>query len=242
MTGPIQVFQRVEQKYLLDPEQRDALERILAPQLIPDRYGLQTVASVYYDTPDCSLVRASLHNPVYKEKLRMRSYGRAERDGMVFVELKKKFRGVVYKRRETMRLREAETFLQTGCCPRPLSQIMKEIGYFRAFHGVVPMAFIACERQAFFDPEGSGLRLTFDTGIRCRDEGLSLDGSPDGEEILPEVRVLMEAKARGAMPLWLAAALSDLRIFPVSFSKYGRYYREILSRRMSADRRRFHVA
>lgn len=242
MTKPISVFQRTEKKYLLDPSQRRALERALREHMEPDQYGLQTVANVYYDTPDCRLIRESLEKPVYKEKLRLRSYGRAERDGDVFVELKKKFRGVVYKRRESMRLKDAEIFLRTGVALHPLSQVQKEIDWFRAFHGAVPRAFVAYEREAYFDPLGSGLRLTFDTEIRCRDSDLSLGAPLEGERILPDGRILMEVKARGGMPLWLAGALSSLAVGPVSFSKYGQYYQDVLSRNVTGKGGISHVA
>lgn len=242
MTRVINVFQRTEKKYLLGPEQRRALEQALRGHMEPDPYGLQTVANVYYDTPDCRLIRESLEKPVYKEKLRLRSYGRAERDSEVFVELKKKFKGVVYKRREVMRLKDAEIFLRTGVALHPLSQIQKEIDWFRAFHDAVPRAFIAYEREAYFDPLGSGLRLTFDTDIRCRDSMLSLSAPLEGEQILPDDRVLMEVKARGAIPNWLAGTLSSLAVYPASFSKYGRYYQEVLSRDMTEKGGIIHVA
>lgn len=129
MTGLQSIFQRTEKKYLLSPEQRRALELILGEHMEPDEYGLQTIANIYYDTPDCMLIRESLGKPIYKEKLRIRSYGRAENDSEVFVELKKKFKGVVYKRREVMCLKDAEIFLETGIALHPLSQIQKEIDW-----------------------------------------------------------------------------------------------------------------
>ena len=242
MTGLQSIFQRTEKKYLLSPEQRRALEKILKGHMEPDEYGLQTIANIYYDTPDCMLIRESLEKPIYKEKLRIRSYGRAESDSEVFVELKKKFKGVVYKRREVMSLKDAEIFLGTGIALHPLSQIQKEIDWFRNFHDVIPRAFVAYEREAYFDPCGSGLRLTFDTDIRCRDKDLRLSAPLEGKPILPDDQTLMEVKARGALPLWLAAALSGLSIYPVSFSKYGRYYQEVLSHEKTDKRRQVYVA
>ncbi len=241
MTKTNIVFQRTEKKYLLNPEQRRALEQALHGHMVQDDYGLQTIASIYYDTPDCLLIRRSLEKPLYKEKLRIRAYARPGQDSEVFVELKKKFRDVVCKRRAVMILKDAETFLQTGAAAHPLSQIQREIGWFRAFYGVVPRAFIAYEREAFFDPDGSGLRLTLDTNIRCRDRDLSFSAPFDGSSLLPEGQTLMEVKAAGAMPLWLAGMLSGLNIYPASFSKYGRYYQEVLSRETSGGRQS-HVA
>ena len=43
---------------------------------------------------------------------------------------------------------------------------------------------------------------------------------------MPEGRVLMEIKLSDAAPLWLARLLSEERIFPTGFSKYGTCYKE----------------
>ncbi len=239
---PPSVFQRTEKKYLLSPDQCRAMEQALRGYMAQDDYGLQTIANIYYDTPDCLLIRKSLEKPIYKEKLRIRSYGRAEKDSKVFVELKKKFKGVVYKRREVMCLKDAEIFLRTGVALHPLSQIQREIDYFRIYHAVIPRAFIAYEREAYFDPLGSGLRLTFDKNIRCRDRDLSLSTPLEGQAILPADKTLMEVKVRGAMPLWLTYTLSDLHVYPASFSKFGRYYQEVLSRETTGGGRQVHVA
>ena len=230
MNGDNDVFRRVEQKYLLDPCQREALEEEMAQHIKPDSYGLQTIASVYYDSPDFALIRQSLDKPVYKEKLRLRSYGRAEPDSGVYVEIKKKYKGVVSKRRVQMRLREAELFLRTGLIRCPVSQVHREIDYFRQIHRVEPRAYIAYERAAWAGAKEGGLRVTFDIAIRGRDMDLSLDGPLEGALILPEGLVLMEVKTLGAMPLWLASTLSELAVYPASFSKYGSWDQQRLAR------------
>ena len=90
-------FERYEKKYCLTlSQQRFLLERMM-PYMKKDEYGEYTICNIYYDTDDFRLIRASLEKPVYKEKLRVRSYGVPQADGRVFVELKKKFDGVVYK-------------------------------------------------------------------------------------------------------------------------------------------------
>ncbi|MHC1787647.1 MAG: polyphosphate polymerase domain-containing protein [Christensenellales bacterium] len=242
MTDMDGVFQRIEQKYLLTRGQTALLQEDLAEHMAQDRYGLQTIASVYYDTPDFALIRQSLDKPLYKEKLRLRSYGRARQDSEVYVEIKKKFRGVVCKRRVTMPLKEAEAFLHRGITNCPQSQIQREIDRFRQAHGVLPQAYIAYDRSAWFDPLNSALRVTFDTNIRCRDRALSLNSPLEGEDLLPEGLVLMEVKTATALPLWLARALSDRGIFPAGFSKYGQYYIRHLADRGTAERSRIHVA
>ena len=104
-------FERYEKKYRLTAEQQRAILQGMAPYMKKDTYGAYTICNIYYDTPDWRLIRTSLEKPVYKEKLRVRSYGVPGEDGRVFVELKKKYDGVVYKRRVTMRADEAAPFL-----------------------------------------------------------------------------------------------------------------------------------
>ena len=217
-------FKRIEKKYLLSEEQYEALFRRTGSHLRPDAFGRSTVMSLYLDTADHRIIRNSIEATDYKEKLRLRSYGMAAADSPVFLELKKKYDGVVYKRRVSLRLDEAERYLQTGTRPFE-SQIMAEIDWAMSFYGrPQPRMLIACEREAWFDEERPDLRLTFDRDIRSRENALSLRGSSAGLALLPERTVLLEIKTAGSMPLWLARALDAEGILPGSFSKYGAAY------------------
>ena len=217
-------FKRIEKKYLLSETRYEKLFRRIGSHLKPDEYGRSTVMSLYLDTPDRRMIRNSIEAADYKEKLRMRSYGTAAADSTVFLELKKKFGGVVYKRRAAMTLTEAERYLRTGIKPFE-SQIMSELDWAMRFYGWPKGAMlIACEREAWFDEEHPDLRLTFDRNIRCRENELRLDRGSAGTALLPKDRVLLEIKTAGAMPLWLADALNAEGILPGSFSKYGEAY------------------
>lgn len=176
------VFERHEIKFLLDSRQRSALERAMAWRMEADEYGESTICSLYYDTPDHRLIRRSLEKPVYKGKLRLRSYGTAKPDGRIFVELKKKYLGVVYKRRTAMTEREAVRYL-AGRCPLPEdSQIGREIEQFRAYYeSLVPSMYLCYDRVAYFCPADEGLRITFDRNIRFRTDGLSLTVPPSSD-------------------------------------------------------------
>ncbi len=222
------IFKRIEKKYLLSEEQFRALFGRIGSHLKPDEFGRSTVMSLYLDTPDHRIIRSSIEAVDYKEKLRLRSYGTAGADSRVFLELKKKFDGVVYKRRAAMTLAEAERYLQTG--QRPFeSQILSEIDWAMKLYGwPQPMMMIACEREAWFDEEHPDLRLTFDRGIRYRESQLRLSRGSAGRQLLPEGTVLLEIKTAGAMPLWLADALDAEGILPGSFSKYGTAYTRCL--------------
>ena len=101
------VFKRYELKYLLTERQKKCVMEAMEPCMTPDAYGRTTIRNIYFDTADYRLARRSIEKPVYKEKLRIRSYEKASGASPVFVELKKKYKGVVYKRRISMPEREA---------------------------------------------------------------------------------------------------------------------------------------
>ena len=223
-------FRRVEKKYLLTRAQYEAMRRGMAPFVRPDAHARYTICNVYYDTPDFTLIRRSLEKPVYKEKLRVRSYGVPGDRDPVFVEIKKKYDGVVYKRRITMEAAAMTRFL-AGEGPGDGSQISREIEWFLHHWQPVPKAYVAYDREAYAGIENSELRVTFDTNLRCRDTGLDLRSGDHGGLILPRDTVLMELKIPGSAPLWLASLLSENGIFPSSFSKYGTFYKQLLTGR-----------
>ena len=224
-------FKRIEKKYLLTGAQYEALLLKISPHITPDAYGRSTVLSLYLDTPDHRIIRNSIEADNYKEKLRLRSYGTASAETRVFLELKKKFDGVVYKRREVMTLRQAEAYIKYGIKPCE-SQIMNEIDWAMRFYDRPrPAMMISCEREAWFDEEHPNLRLTFDRGIRFRESNLSLSLGPSGNALLPDDCILLEIKTSGAMPLWLADALDEEHILPDSFSKYGTAYAKALEKK-----------
>ena len=224
---PQLTFERVEKKYLLTPAQLDALAPLLHRYMQIDQYGRHTICNVYYDTPDYRLIRTSLQKPVYKEKLRLRSYGVPGPGDTVFVELKKKYRGVVYKRRTALELTAAERWL-VGDGPAPEGQIAREIDYFQSLYRTGPAVFLAYDRVAMFGRQDPELRLTLDENIRWRTDALALSAGDRGSPLSVQGLYLMEVKLPGVMPLWLAHGLAQAGAAPVSFSKYGCCYREFL--------------
>ena len=222
------VFKRYELKYLLDVQQKQRLLQAMEPYMALDRYGRTTIRNLYFDTDDFRLVRRSLEKPVYKEKLRIRSYRQTEGQSPVFVELKKKYKGVVYKRRVSMPEEEAMAWLG-GSAPEQTGQIIREIDYFCNFYGSLqPKMFLSYEREAYFCKAGSDFRVTLDENILCRREGLSLSQPPAGTAILPPDRVLLEVKTAGGMPPWIRSFLSRERLYKTPFSKYGTAYERLV--------------
>ena len=224
-------FKRYELKYMLTRAQARALRGAMRGHMAIDRFGHSTIRNIYFDTADYRLVRRSIEKPLYKEKLRVRSYGKATADSPVFVELKKKFEHVVYKRRLALPHRQAMDALESGA-PLPVdSQIGREIEAFRAFYGETlgPAMLLTYEREAFFPTDGEDFRLTLDENILWRTERVDLGTACWGTPVLRTDQVLMELKTPGGIPLWMVKFLSEHRIRQVSFSKYGEAYRQLLA-------------
>lgn len=228
---PQDVFKRCEIKYFLTHQQKQALLDWAKPFIQPDRFGRSTIRNLYYDTSDYRLVRRSNEKPIYKEKLRVRSYRSVLPTDEVFIEMKKKYRSVVFKRRMAIPEAEAMQFL-SGDTPRQTpTQIAREIAYFCAFYGTLhPTVYLSYEREAFYARDDDAFRITFDENILSRTNCLSLCAEPFGTPLLPEGIVLLEVKAAGAIPMWLCSFLTENRIYRASFSKYGEAYRKIISK------------
>lgn len=220
------VFKRVEKKYLLSEGKYRRLLECLDEYMCMDEYGKHTISNIYFDTDTYELISHSIEKPVYKEKLRLRSYGIPNKQSKVFVELKKKYDGVVYKRRIAMKLSEAEAYLYHGIKPIEDSQILREIDYFIDFYKTVPKLYLAYDRVAYFGKEDTEVRITFDHNIRSREYDLYLGKGDYGTMLLNENQYLMEVKVAGAMPIWMARLFSELEIYPISFSKYGNIYKQ----------------
>lgn len=229
----IEIFSRVELKYLLSTEDVDALMPLLDENMDCDPYNFggktYQISNIYFDTAQNELIIKSLEKPVYKEKLRLRSYGRVENpEQTVFLEIKKKFDGVVYKRRTPFTYNNAISFLEEQKLPENEKtnwQVLREIMDLQKRYELLPRVFISYERLAFFGKNNSDFRITLDRNILTRREDLKLDSEIYGTPLLQDGMWLMEAKAFKSFPLWFAKFLSNRKIYSTSFSKYGSEYR-----------------
>ncbi len=222
-------FKRYEIKYILSLAQKEAVLDAMTPFMKRDNYGRTTIRNIYLDTDNFRLIRRSVEKPIYKEKLRLRSYSLAIADSGIFVELKKKYKSVVYKRRLVIPEGDVMAAFKNNT-PLPVSsQIGDEIEYFREYYGkLTPKVFLSYDREAYCCIDALDLRITFDDNIMYRTDDLSLCSPPRGISILDEGLVLMEIKTSGAIPLWLSRTLSENKIFKTSFSKYGTAYAKML--------------
>lgn len=236
MANAISVMQRYELKYVLSPQKLAFLKEQIANKMRLDRYGVCPILSLYYDTPDYRLIRSSLEKPPFKEKIRLRSYGLAKDDSDVYLELKRKAKGLVYKRRVASKIHDVEGFFEGKADLCAEGQIAKEISYFRDYYkNLVPACLIIVDRAAYYEIDGS-TRLTIDTNPRYRVDHLDLSTSLDGTPLLEEGYAIAEIKIQGAMPLWLSHILSEGEIYKTSFSKYGHAYQEQLEKLQRKER------
>jgi SPX domain protein involved in polyphosphate accumulation len=213
----------------LTAEQKELVLNSISPYISPDAYGNTTIRNIYYDTDSFTLIRKSLEKPIYKEKLRIRSYKQLSPGESAFVELKKKYNGIVYKRRVAMPENEAEKWIAQSEIPPLNTQIKREIEYFRSFYKTLrPTIYISYDREAFFSNEDDSFRVTFDQNILYRLNDLSLCSSSYGNKIIDDGKCLMEIKCGGGMPLWMTTVLTQNKIYKTSFSKYGMAYKELL--------------
>ena len=219
-------FARTETKYLVTVPQAEALgeglRRMGFERLC---FGSPKVQRLYYDTPDHRLIRTSLERPAYKEKLRLRAYGEPGALAVSYTEIKKKYRGVVYKRRVSFPLDEAMAALRTAQMPAQAGQVGREAEWMVRHYGLVPAAVIAYDRDAWFHPSRPGVRITFDRNLSFRDRLLNLNETADNLPILPAGERLMEIKTGGTIPMDLARLLNRYGVRRCHFSKYGRAYR-----------------
>ena len=230
------IFKRYELKYLITKAQKEYIQNKISEYMTPDSYGRSTVRNIYFDDDTYRLIRHSIEKPAYTEKLRIRSYKRAGDEDTVFVELKKKYKKVVYKRRISLPEAKAMAWLE-GRTPAPVdTQITREIDYFMSFYSPLsPKVFLSYDREAYYSKDDPGFRVTFDDNILCRRHDISLSSEVGGVPILDDDHVLMEIKCSGGIPLWMTEILSENKIYKTSFSKYGTAYSTLIFPELSED-------
>lgn len=212
---------------MLTKEQYRQLREKMEKHMMEDSYGLHTICSLYYDTDDYQIIRKSLSKPVFKEKLRLRSYGIPFADSDIYIELKQKFEGITYKRRILVKYKNAWEYLMNKTPMSAEDQIFKEIEWFtNQYDDLAPRVLLCYDRRALFGLEDNEFRITFDFNIRFRTEELDICNGDYGQQLISDENCLMEVKALGVLPFWFCQLLKELKIYPVSFSKYGTVYQK----------------
>lgn len=225
------IFQRKEKKYILSYDKYNELMKYLDIYMTRDEYGLHTINSLYYDTNTYDLISWATRKPKYREKLRIRCYGTDYVNAPYFLEIKKKVNGIIYKRRVSLDFDETKEFIENGTLPAVDSftdeLTLMEVNRIRN-KKVIPSAMVNYDRIALFGNENPDFRVTFDFNMRWRTDRLNFLTDDSGHIIAPEVDIIMEVKILKSYPLWFAKILSDLEIYPQSFSKFGQVYKRYI--------------
>ncbi len=222
-------FKRYEFKYILTKEQYNKLLYVINNYMKRDDYGKHRISNIYFDTADYKIIRHSLEKPKYKEKLRARIYGQPSEDKTVFIELKKKFNGVVYKRRITAPMKEAMNYMFEGKELEKKSQILSEINYFRSLYSdLIPKVYLAYDREAYFSEDDDNFRITFDSNIKMRDIKINFNESKEDNIILKDGQRILEVKTSMGLPTWLLEFFTENKVYKTSFSKYGTAYTDFI--------------
>ncbi len=230
----IEVFRRKEKKYFLSTEQFTTIYTAVKNNMIADAYNKggkpYSISNIYFDTSDDELIRRSLERPVYKEKMRLRGYGVPGLSDKVFLEIKKKYKGIVGKRRTEFTLSDAYEFLRSkgtqGFQNTSNQQIVQEMQYFLNVYDLEPKTYIKYDRFAFFGKTDSDFRVTFDSNIRTRRHDIGLENGMDGDLLIDKGLWLMEVKTPTSVPFWFSELLAENSLFSTSFSKYGTEYKK----------------
>lgn len=233
------IFQRKEKKYHLSYGKYNRLIKELDLHMTRDEYGLHTINSLYYDTVNYDLISLARRKPNYREKLRIRCYGTDYVNAPYFLEIKKKVNKVIYKRRVDMNFYQVNDFINHGLLPinNSFSDELTLMEVKRILdNNVFPSVMVIYDRIALFDNLDPNFRVTFDFNMRWRKDRLNFLHDDSGSIIAPEVDVIMEVKILKSYPLWFSQLLSELKIFPQSFSKFGEVYkRYILKERFTNE-------
>lgn len=219
------VFRRVEKKYLITEKQKDAFLKLIDDYIEKDEYFESHISNIYFDNDKFDLITTSIEKPLFKAKLRLRSYDVPSLEDKVFLEIKDKYKGVVGKRRIKIKLSDFYKYLETGSTKD--EQIMREIDYYFKKYDLHPQIFVAYDRLSYKGRDNENIRITIDENLRSRTDDLRLELGSNGKKYFQDREYIMEIKILDAMPLWLARSLSTLKIYPTSFSKVGSIYKKL---------------
>lgn len=223
----IETFKRREEKYLLTQNQYNYLLNKISNYIEKDKYYESNICNIYFDTDNFDLIKNSIEKPLYKEKVRLRSYNVPELEDKVFFEIKKKYNGISNKRRITLKLNDFNNYYINNKKPKCNNQIYQELDYVMKKNNLKPKVFLAYNRLSYYSKDDINFRITFDKNLRYRILDLDLNLGDCGKKYFKDDTYILEIKTLSSMPLWLVKSLSELKLFPTSFSKYGSIYKKL---------------
>jgi hypothetical protein len=165
----------------------------------------------------------------YRRKLRVRVYGdqTVTPDTPCFVEIKQRHNRTIQKKRVVLSYSSAIDLCEAGTgvnrLPDVAGAVIEEVKYLCSTLRLRSACIVSYDRLAFngaeYDP---GLRVTFDTNLKCRVHDLSLlpQGCAQNRYFIPPEWCIMEIKANGCVPYWLAKLTGEYHCTLRRISKY----------------------
>lgn len=231
------VFDRIEKKYLITDAQRKAMLDVISRNMHEDNYFRSKVFNIYFDNENYDLIVQSIDRPLFKEKLRARSYGGYDR---VFLEIKTKLLGKDanpgFKRRVMITKKDFEEFINgtknlVTLAKKTIEkeddlQIASEVDYLAKRFDLKPRIMVIYGRESYKGEDN--LRVTFDTDLKYRLKDFQFKAKKSDKIYFKDkCNIIMEVKAHGVLPLWLVKAMSKNKVYPQQFSKVGRIYEKL---------------
>ncbi len=223
------IFRRVEKKYIISKNEYLKIREEIDKYVKMDEYGKSTICNIYFDTDKYELISHSITKPYFKEKVRLRSYNVPNENSMVYLEIKRKEESIVGKRRIGMKLNDFNKYMNNNkLVSNSNIQIKNELDYYFDRLDLHEKMYISYDREAYFDKTNPDFRITFDSNIKARDYNLDLSKGSYGRFILEPDKYIMEVKTLESIPLWFVKLLTECKVMPCGFSKYGEAYTQLV--------------
>jgi len=223
---------RYELKYILNRSQYEQVVDALADYMETDSYsegGRYLVTSLYYDTANYKAYWEKINGHRFRRKVRVRVYNAhmVSPDSPCFVEIKQRTNKTLQKKRVTLPYSSAVALCGSGeetNVPSETDQaVIQEVLYLSNTLQLQPACVVSYDRLAFngsqYDP---GLRVTFDTNLKCRTHDLTLlsQGYANNYFFVPPQWCVMEVKVNLRAPYWLTRVISRYHCTLRRISKY----------------------
>lgn len=230
MSKNSEVFDRWELKYLMDVRSIPNLLEYLSPLLIADENGdsgSYKIRSLYYDTRDFKYYFEKIDGEKIRSKPRIRSYNQITENDTVFFELKRRINQATQKSRVLMNLQDAYDLINKGQISidtRKFNgeelQVISTLDLLALKNSIEPKCIVSYDRKAYMGKYERGLRITFDTNLRCRKYNLKLEEINRELFFIKPQYCVLEIKSNRTVPKWVVSAVQTFSIESLRISKY----------------------
>jgi len=228
------MYGKQEYKYLVPNTLLDAVRSDMMPFLKRDPYteenGEYLVRSIYYDTPRLNCYVEKIEGLKVRRKYRVRGYNSGSKNGLVFLEIKRKYGSYISKNRSPLKKNNLENIFSDPDIERNIlslsnNGIEKEDAqrffyhYYR--HGLRPIILVVYDREAYLSKFASTLRITLDKNLRSvASPSLNQLWTNEGMRYAMSRYFIMEVKFHTGLPDWLRAMITKYRLPRMALSKY----------------------